>query len=424
MVHHITVATSVEAGADAFFDFGPDTTLVVDANAFLLSELQSGAHLKGAWTVTINGEVGSFDTVGDAGLHISPLINAAELSTVKIGKTGDVFGALFGIVADASLDLTNLGTISGVVNSIATTGGTAHITNAGTIIGIVFLGGDAADVFTDFKKIGKVIKSGSVDGIIALGGGDDHFNGGSHAETVLDGDGADTIKLGGGNDTYSAVFNFLGDGIDVIDGGKGAADLYDASSVTSVDLIINLDTVAHIDALTGAPNTAAVKDSSFFYPPETITGFENASGGAGDDSIFGTKATNVLKGNEGVDDLFGFGGRDILSGGLGADTFIFLSLSDSTVARSGRDVITDFDTLRDKIDLAGIDAIKGGGDDAFHLTGNNGFDGFTRHPGELGFKFTSGGDTIVSGDVNGDGKADFSILLKGDILLHDTNFVL
>ena len=286
------------------------------------------------------------------------------------------------------------------------------------------MGGDAADVFTDFIKVGKVIKSGIVTGEIFLGAGDDHFNGGANAETVQDGDGADTIKLGGGNDTYRAVFNFLGDGSDVIDGGKGAADLYDASTVGSVDLIINLDSVAHTDVLTGAPNTAAVKNSIFFYPPETITGFENASGGDGDDSIFGTSAANVLKGNGGADDLFGLGGRDILSGGFGADTFIFRSLSDSTVARSGRDVITDFEFLDDKIDLAGIDAIKGGGDDAFHLTGNKGFDGFTRHPGELGFKFTSGGDTIVSGDVNGDGKADFSILLNGDILLHDTNFVL
>jgi Ca2+-binding RTX toxin-like protein len=400
-----TAATSVEAGGDAFFDFGPDTTLVVDANAFLLSELQSGAHLRGAWSVTINGEVGSFDsTVGNAGIHINPLSSAAELSTVKIGKTGDVFAPLFGIAADASLNLTNSGTISGGVNSIIVTDGTAHITNAGTIIGIVFLGGDAADVFTDFRKIGKVIKSGTVIGEIVLGAGDYHFNGGANAETVHDGDGADTIKLGGGNDTYNAVFNFLGDGTDVIDGGKGAADLYDASSVTSVNLIINLDSVAHTDVLTCAPNTAAAKNSTFFYWPETITAFENASGGAGEDSIFGTSASNVLTGNEGVDDLLGFGGNDqlfggpdadnifggkgsdILSGGGDGDTFIFLSLSDSTVARSGRDVITDFDFF-DKIDLAAIDAIKGGGDDAFHLTGNNGFDGFTRHPGELGFKF-------------------------------------
>src|SRR4029079_2957471 len=148
----------------------------------------------------------------------------------------------------------------------------------------------------------------------------DHFNGGANAETVLDGDGADTTKLGGGNDTYIAVFNFLGDGIDVIDGGKGAADPYDASRVISlVNLLINLDSVAHTDVLTGAANTVAVKDSIFFYPPETITGFENASGGDGNDSIFGTSAANVLTGNAGFDGLFGYGGNDRLLGGDGAD---------------------------------------------------------------------------------------------------------
>jgi hypothetical protein len=42
---------------------------------------------------------------------------------------------------------------------------------------------------------------------------------------------------------------------------------------------------------------------------------------------------------------------------------------------------------------------------------------FTHHAGELRYK-VSGANTIVSGDVNGDGKADFSIVLKGHILLH------
>jgi hypothetical protein len=34
------------------------------------------------------------------------------------------------------------------------------------------------------------------------------------------------------------------------------------------------------------------------------------------------------------------------------------------------------------------------------------------------------GDAVVEGDVNGDGKADFAILLKHVSTLHSTDFVL
>jgi hypothetical protein len=66
-----------------------------------------------------------------------------------------------------------------------------------------------------------------------------------------------------------------------------------------------------------------------------------------------------------------------------------------------------------KIDLQVIDAIKGTvANDPFHLTGNFGLGGFTHQAGELRMVLTQKG-TIVSGDVNGDGKADFSIFLAG-----------
>jgi serralysin len=42
----------------------------------------------------------------------------------------------------------------------------------------------------------------------------------------------------------------------------------------------------------------------------------------------------------------------------------------------------------------------------------------------LRFQFTDGGNTVVSGDVNGDKVADFSILLQGHVLLHAADFVL
>jgi len=49
---------------------------------------------------------------------------------------------------------------------------------------------------------------------------------------------------------------------------------------------------------------------------------------------------------------------------------------------------------------------------------------FTHHSGEVRYQLLASGDTLLSGDVNGDAKADFSVLLKSHVLLHDTDFVL
>ena len=88
-------------------------------------------------------------------------------------------------------------------------------------------------------------------------------------------------------------------------------------------------------------------------------------------------------------------------------------------------MITDFvPGGQDLIDLSALDAnSKHSGDDVFHLTGHHGLSGFTRSAGELRYSF-SGGNTILSGDVNGDGKADFSIALTGHIVLHDFDIML
>lgn len=124
---------------------------------------------------------------------------------------------------------------------------------------------------------------------------------------------------------------------------------------------------------------------------------------------------------------------DILTGGLGADTFHFVGpvkpassyfntgsgfggnwASSSPLSPSA--VITDFDTTRDRLDLSAIDAnSKVGGDQAFKFVGTW---GFTKHAGELRYEQvnkagTAYDKTMVYGDVNGDGKADFSIELSG-----------
>lgn len=140
---------------------------------------------------------------------------------------------------------------------------------------------------------------------------------------------------------------------------------------------------------------------------------------------------DVIKGGNGPDVLFGFGGKDKITGGAGpdqlfggagADMFIFTARSHSTVNANGRDKIYDFSHKeKDKIDLHSIDAnTKAGGNQKFKFIGD---DDFHKKAGELRYE-KKGGDTLIHGDVNGDGKADFSIALEQYVNLKASDFIL
>jgi serralysin len=86
-------------------------------------------------------------------------------------------------------------------------------------------------------------------------------------------------------------------------------------------------------------------------------------------------------------------------------------------------VITDFSHAQgDTIVLNPIDANTRTPDvdDAFTFIGTAAFHGVA---GELRYT-ASGANTLVLGDVNGDGQADFALLLLGAISLTKSDFVL
>jgi Ca2+-binding RTX toxin-like protein len=145
-------------------------------------------------------------------------------------------------------------------------------------------------------------------------------------------------------------------------------------------------------------------------------------GGAGNDQISGQGGNDILKGGAGNDKLYGGAGRDELHGGAGKDVFIFKSIKDSTVATSGRDTIKDFSSKQgDKVDLKAIDADTATkGNQTFEFIGTKAFSG---DAGELRY-IKKGGDTIIFADVNGDKKADFSILIDASLTLKATDFIL
>ncbi len=125
---------------------------------------------------------------------------------------------------------------------------------------------------------------------------------------------------------------------------------------------------------------------------------ENAIGGQGSDSLTGNHVNNRLKGG---------GSGDKLRGGEGADTFVYDRVSDSTPQNP--DIIEDFTSGSDKIDLTGV--IKGAGLASLKFT-----DRFSGQPGEavLGHDSTSGRSTLAV-DTTGKGTADLLITSHGQI---------
>jgi Ca2+-binding RTX toxin-like protein len=161
-------------------------------------------------------------------------------------------------------------------------------------------------------------------------------------------------------------------------------------------------------------------------------------GGDGNDIITGLAGNNVLNGNAGNDLIYGGSGndringgtgKDLLAGGAGNDVFVFSTINDSRVTTATRDNIVDFIRGLDKIDLSQIDANSNlAGDQLFAFVAAQGTI-FNGSAGQLRWyqenvTGTINDNTIVMGDVNGDGVADFRIEIDGLLNLSAGDFIL
>ena len=129
---------------------------------------------------------------------------------------------------------------------------------------------------------------------------------------------------------------------------------------------------------------------------------ENAIGGAGGDILIANEARNVLTGNGGADTFRWYEGGDAGAGALA-------------------DLIADLVRGVDRIDLSNVDAISAtGGDDAFAFVGTN---AFSNVAGELRYQ-VEGGNVRVQGDIDGNGLADFEIVVSNQTILAGSDFIL
>ncbi len=149
-------------------------------------------------------------------------------------------------------------------------------------------------------------------------------------------------------------------------------------------------------------------------------GNDTLLGGFGNDTLIGGLGRDKLFGNAGFDKLTGGFGRDVLTGGAHRDIFDFNAVGETGKNFLTRDVIKDFKPFVDDIDLSTIDAVTGAGNQAFTFIGTGAFTGVK---GELHYRF-AGGNTIVEGDTDGNGLANFQIELTSHKVLTAVDFIL
>jgi Ca2+-binding RTX toxin-like protein len=280
---------------------------------------------------------------------------------------------------------------AGTPAPIYTPPGTMVGTGAGeTLLGtanrdaIAALGGD--DVVIGGDGDDDVLGDGGADMLFGDAGNDRVF-GGTGADFIDAGAGRDTVFGGAGDDVITTA---IGDGDDVYYGddmvGAAGNDTLDMSAIT-----------ANIDANLGTGSMFRGSVASAQTGSDVIWSIENFIGGSGNDRITANAAENEI------------------DGGQGNDTYVFKSAQDAH-----GDVIVGF-APGDRIDLSSIDANGcGTGDGTFALVSG----GFTA-PGQIQITHETRADgdrTIITGNVSGNGDAEFELTLKGRHELTTSDF--
>ena len=221
------------------------------------------------------------------------------------------------------------------------------------------------------------------DVIMALGGNDqvdgkagsDVICGGDGKDILVGGDGNDELYGGAGNDTAS--FEGAGGPINAsLADGTAAGPGFDVLSG-----IENLTGSAFDDTLMGNGKPNVIRGGAGSDWIDGRKGNDRLEGGDGNDLLLGGPGADLLLGGGGSDELYGEGGRDKLKGGIDRDLLVGGGGGDTLIGGGGHD---------DLFGGGGPDTLKGGsGDDLLvggaksdHLLGGKGIDLLEGGPGD------------------------------------------
>lgn len=290
------------------------------------------------------GGAGADHLVGNGGLVWASYAGAATavraelaVSAANLGDAlGDTYSGIGNLLGSSFADTlggdseTNL--LTGGAGDDALAGLAANDTLEGGVGGDALNGGDGLDA-ADYHRAASAVRAdlrapaanaGEAEGdtYVSI----EHLFGSAHDDTLsgdlqgnrLDGrDGDDSLLGGDGDDTLNG-----GAGLDTIDGGVGIDTLSYRGAVAAV----------RGDLLRPSHNGGAAAG-------DLVSGFENLTGGAHDDTLRGDHRANLVYGAGGNDRLLGRGGDDSLIGGDFHDTLIGGGGGDLLLGGNGVDTI-------------------------------------------------------------------------------------
>ena len=252
----------------------------------------------------------------------------------------------------------------------------------------------SGSTFRNGKKAGSLANSTAGDDTISAGNGNDVVFAGAGADRISGGNGNDTIYGEAGNDIiWGDVFgnpDANDNGQDRLFGGDGNDEIHGGNAKDEID------------------------------------------GGADDDTLYGDNGADVLRGGAGNDIFNGGNGGDVLIADSGADTIVYTTNTSSAVSDSpyslgepgtytdgstwtkSWDIIRDFTSGTDKIDLSGL-PLTGTGATPLVWRGAQGSDadaGTARAAFAHGV-WTDADGNFLYADINGDGKADLKVQVSG-----------
>lgn len=452
------------SGTAQIFGQGGDDVLTAGGGLYILHGGQGGDTLTGgAMAGSLYGEDGDDTVISGIGGSGSVLDGGGGTDLLVIDRSDLAIALDFDVLSNGSLiDGTSIAAFehvdftSGSGNDNISGGdlddiirggaGRDELTGRGGIDhlfgddGIDILDGGAGDDLLDGGDGFDTLDGGSGDDQLFGDAGFDELDGGAGNDLLDGGTGYDTMVGGAGDDTYvvdeyaDITFELAGEGTDttrsfidhtladnienlVLLGGaiSGTGNALD-NTLTGNALANVLDGAGGSDTVDYGGTTLGVSvnlGSSVGTGSQTGTdqllSIENAIGGSGNDTIFGSAVANVLSGGAGNDTLAGLAGNDVLIGGDGEDALAGGTEDDHLIGGAGDDTLFG-NSGNDLIEGGagddytnggdGDDIINGGADDDNVLVGGGGNDTIHGDDGSDGISGSAGNDMLYGDGGN------------------------